>query len=78
MFDLSLAISVAPIPDDKISHDPISLDAKGLAMSLDFVNIDDATLRMISSTDERAVNAALTSASSPQTEPAMMIADDEG
>jgi hypothetical protein len=33
---------------------------------------------MISSIDEKAMNAALTSTSSPQTEPAMMIADEEG
>jgi hypothetical protein len=44
---------------------PISLDVKGLTMSLDFVNIDDAALRMISSTDETPVNVALTSTSSP-------------
>jgi hypothetical protein len=46
-------------------------------MSLDLVNIDDATLRMISSTDEGTVNAALTSTSSPQTEAVIMIADEE-
>jgi hypothetical protein len=46
-------------------------------MSLDLVNIDDAALRMISSTDERPVNAALTSTSSPQTEAVIMIADEE-
>jgi hypothetical protein len=55
----------------------ISLDVKGLTMSLDLVNIDYSALRMISSTDERPVNAALTSTSSPQTEPAMMIAGEE-
>jgi hypothetical protein len=56
----------------------ISPDVKGLTMSLYLVNIDDAALRMISSTDERPVNAALTSTSSPQTEPAMLTVDEEG
>jgi hypothetical protein len=54
-----------------------NLDVEGLTMSLDLVNIDDAALRMISSSDEKDANAALTSTSSPQTEPAMMIADEE-
>jgi hypothetical protein len=47
-------------------------------MSLDLINIDDTALRIISSTDEGTVNATLTSTSSRQTEPAMMIADEEG
>jgi hypothetical protein len=55
----------------------ISLDVKGLTMSLDLVNIDDTTLRMISSNDERTVNAALTSTSSPQAEAVIVIADKE-
>ena len=46
-------------------------------MSLDLVNINDATLRIINSSDEKDVNAALTSTSSPQTEAVIMIADEE-